>query len=111
MIDSLPRHSRYQRAGVIVALLISLGAAACGAKKDPLPTDPAQADRFLLDHGKEALAKKKWMDAREYFRKVVDNYPNSSLRPEAKLGIGEAYLGEKSTESLVLAAGEFRDFL
>jgi len=111
MIDSLPRLTRYQRAGVLFALLISFGAAACGAKKDALPSDPAQADKFLLDHGKEALAKKKWMDAREYFRKVVDNYPNSGYRAEAKLGIGEAFLGEKSAESLVLAAGEFRDFL
>ena len=84
MIDSLPRLTRYQRAGVLFALLISFGAAACGAKKDALPSDPAQADKFLLDHGKEALAKKKWMDAREYFRKVVDNYPNSGYRAEAK---------------------------
>jgi outer membrane protein assembly factor BamD len=42
---------------------------------------------------------------------VVDNYPQSPLRPEAKLGIGESYLGEKGAENLVLAANEFREFL
>jgi outer membrane protein assembly factor BamD len=111
MIDPFSRFTTWHRTGLLLALLISLGGAACSGKKDQIPTDPAQADQYLLDHGKQALAKKKWLDAREYFRKVVDNYPNSSLRAEAKLGIGEAFLGEKSAESLVLAAGEFRDFL
>jgi len=111
MTDSLSRLTSHWRAGFVLALLISLGAAACAGKKEALPSDPAQADRFLLDKGKEALTKKKWIDAREYFRKVVDNYPNSSYRAEAKLGIGESYLAEKSSESLVLAAAEFRDFL
>src|SRR4029453_7025209 len=50
-------------------------------------------------------------DAREYFRQVVENYPNSVHRPDAKLGVGDTYLGEKSTESLVLAGNEYREFL
>jgi outer membrane protein assembly factor BamD len=42
---------------------------------------------------------------------VVDNYPGSPLRPDAKLGLGDTYLGEKTTESLVLAANEYREFI
>jgi outer membrane protein assembly factor BamD len=41
----------------------------------------------------------------------VDNYPQSPVRPDAKLGLGDSYLGEHTTESLVLAANEFREFL
>ena len=52
-----------------------------------------------------------WFNAREYFRQIVDNYPQSPLRPEAKLGIGDTYLGEGTTEALVLAGNEFREFL
>ena len=44
-----------------------------------------------------------WLDAREFFRQVVDNYPGSPLRADAKLGVGDSYLGERSAESLVLA--------
>ena len=51
------------------------------------------------------------MNARKYFRQVVDNYPQSPLRPDAKLGVGDSYLGEDTAESLVLAANEFREFL
>ena len=92
-------------------LVLLLVVTACGGKKDVLPADPAQADRFLMDRGNERLAKHKWLEAREYFRQIVDNYPQSAFRADAKLGIGEAYLGEGGTESLVLAANEFREFL
>jgi outer membrane protein assembly factor BamD len=97
------------RGASAVALLMV--AVACGAKSAALPGDTAQPDRFLLDRGTAAITGKKWLDAREYFRQVVDNYPQSPVRPDAKLGIGESYLGEGSAESLVLGASEFREFL
>jgi outer membrane protein assembly factor BamD len=85
-------------------------AAACGGNPDPTPPQN-NPDRFLFDRGTEALKQRKWLNAREYFRQVVDNYPNSPLRAEAKLGIGDSYLGEDTSESLVLADNEFREFL
>lgn len=87
-----------------------LTAAAC-APKDAIPQNIANPDRFLFDRGEAALKKQKWLEAREYFKQVFDNYPQSALRPEAKLGIADTYLGEKSTESLVLADSEYREFL
>ena len=85
---------------------------ACGGGAASVsPASTANPDRFLYDRGQEALKERKWIDAREYFRQVVDNYPGSTLRADAKLGVGDAYLGEKSTESLVLADNEFREFL
>jgi outer membrane protein assembly factor BamD len=105
---------RYLQRRQIVAVVVSavLLVAGCSAKnKRAIPNNVTQPDRYLVDRGNEALMKKKWMDAREYFRQVVDNYPQSPLRPDAKLGVGDAYLGEHTTESLVLAANEFREFL
>jgi outer membrane protein assembly factor BamD len=95
---------------VLLLTLVAL-TAACGASRNALPADTANPDRFLYERGTEALKEKKWLNAREYFRQVVDNYPQSPLRPDAKLGIGESYLGEKGAENLVLAANEFREFL
>ena len=97
---------------LLVAVLLALGfAVACGGKKNALPSNTANPDRFLFDRGSERLKEKKWADAREYFRQVVDNYPGSPLRPDAKLGLGDTYLGEKTTESLVLAGNEYREFI
>src|SRR5262245_37971716 len=87
-----------------------LAAVAC-APKDVIPKNVANPDRFLFDRGEASLKKQKWLEAREYFKQVFDNYPQSPLRPDAKLGMADTYLGEKSTESLVLADGEYREFL
>ena len=93
------------------ALTIALLAATACGPKDVIPQNLAHPDRFLFDRGEAALKQKKWIEAREYYRQVFDNYPQSPLRPDAKLGIADTYLGEKSAESLVLADGEYREFL
>jgi outer membrane protein assembly factor BamD len=95
-----------------ILLCVALAAGACGgATRDVNPANVANPDRFLYDRGQAALKERKWLDAREYFRQVVDNYPGSPLRPDAKLAIGDTYLGEKTAESLVLADNEYREFL
>lgn len=93
------------------ALACGLAAAGCGSSRNQLPPASAQADQFLFDRGGEAFKDRKWIQAREYYRQIVDNYPQSTFRPDAKLAVGDTYIGEHSTESLVLAANEFREFL
>lgn len=93
-------------------LAAALLLAACAAK-DPIapPADAPEPDRYLYEQGKAHLEKKKWLTAREYFRRLVDGYPQSTYRAEAKLGIGDSYLGEDSAEAQVYALNEFREFL
>jgi len=95
-------------AGVIAVLAMS---PACSREKNIVPTGILEGDKYLMDRATELVAKKKWFQAREYYRQLVDNYPQSNYRPDAKLGLGDTYLGEKSAESLVLAQNEFREFL
>jgi outer membrane protein assembly factor BamD len=96
------------RAACLTLLLV---VAACGGKKPLVPANIAEPDRYLLQLANEAVKKEDWLRAREYYRQIVDNYPQSPVRPDAKLGIGDTYLGEGSVESLVLASAEFREFL
>src|SRR5688572_4880244 len=95
----------------LVAVLIAVTVAGCAQKRNTVPPGTAQPDRYLHTRGQEELKENNWFNAREYFRQIVDNYPQSQLRPEAKLGIGDTYLGEGTTEALILAANEFREFL
>ena len=91
-----------------LALLVS----ACGgARQETVPANTAQPDKFLFDRGQTALKEEEWANARTYFQQIVDGYPQSPFRPEAKLGLGDSYLGENTAESLVSAANEFREFL
>jgi outer membrane protein assembly factor BamD len=85
--------------------------AGCGGKKDVVPQGTTEPDKFLYDRGLKSLDENHWMTAREYFRRILDTYPQSNYRPDAKLGIGDSYLGENSTESLILAVNEYREFL
>ena len=70
-----------------------------------------EPDKFLYDRGTATLEEKHWLTAREYFRRIIDSYPQSNYRPDAKLGLADSYLGEGSTESLILAVNEYREFL
>jgi outer membrane protein assembly factor BamD len=85
--------------------------AACAAKKPAVPPGTAQADQFLFERGQAEFKEKHWTAAREFFRQIVDNYPQSPFRPDAKLAAGDTYIGEHTTEALVLAENEFREFL
>jgi outer membrane protein assembly factor BamD len=93
-----------------IFVLALAGACATGGPKKP-PTGTPEPDKFLYDRGNENLEKKRWIVAREYFRQLVDSYPQSQYRADAKLGIGDSYMGEKSSASYVLAINEFREFL
>jgi outer membrane protein assembly factor BamD len=84
---------------------------ACGSKRAVLPPGAAGADKFLYESGMAALKDRKWIDARDYFTKLIDGYPQSSYRADAKLGIGDVYLAEGTADSLVFAQNEFREFL
>ena len=98
------------RAFGALGLALLLAACATGGARKP-PTGTPEPDKFLFERGTEALNRKRWLVAREYFRQLVDTYPQSAYRADAKLGLGDTYLGEGSAESYVLAVNEYREFL
>jgi outer membrane protein assembly factor BamD len=93
------------------ALALIAGAAACGASRNKIPAGTTEPDKFLFDRGNEAVANKKWMSAREFFQTLLDTYPQSPHRADAKLALGDSYLGDGSLASQVLALNEYREFL
>ena len=100
----------FRSSGLLIAVLV-LAIAGCAQKTTSLPPGTVDADKFLFDRGSESAKERKWLDAREYFRNLVDNYPQSPYRPDAKLALGDTYLNEDTTESLLLGANEYREFL
>ncbi len=92
-------------------LAVAALSAACGAARPLPPAGLMEADQWLFDRATEELADQKWFAAREYFRRLIDGYPQSPHREEAKLGVGDTYIGENSIESNILAINEFREFL
>src|SRR5581483_9747972 len=96
----------------LTALCLALLAAGCGSTPHGLvPAGTTEPDKFLYDKGNDALTRKKWLTAREYFKQLNETYTSSPMRPDAKLGIGDTYLGEGTAESLVLAINEYKEYL
>jgi outer membrane protein assembly factor BamD len=90
---------------------LAMAAACAVSTRGAVPPGTTEPDKFLFDRGTEALNARKWLTAREFFKQVTETYTASPYRPDAKLGIGDTYLGEGTPEALVLAINEFREFL
>jgi outer membrane protein assembly factor BamD len=98
----------------LAALTFAIAACAAGCASTPrglVPPGTSEPDKFLFEKGTESLNAKKWLTSREFFKQVTETYTQSPYRPDAKLGIGDTYLGEGTAEALVLAINEFREFL
>ena len=104
---------RYSRASWrIVICIAATWLAACGGNRPPaVPTGNTAPDQFLFQRANDAMMRQRWQDARRYFQQIVDNYPQSTLRPDAKLGVGDSYLNEGGDANIVLAENEFREFI
>src|SRR5215467_11991952 len=102
----------FSHAGRCALLLITVVVAACGGNKAPqAPAGNNQPDQFLFQRAQDAMKRQRWLDARKYYQQIVDNYPQSTVRPDAKLGVGDSYLGEGGEANFVLAENEFKEFL
>lgn len=108
MTTALRTHSAL--AALFLGALLLSGCASANGRR-AVPPGTAQPDQYLYDRGMESLKNKKWLTAREFFKQVTETYTQSPVRPDAKLGIGDTYIGEGSPESLVLAIAEFQEFL
>ena len=95
----------------LVVLLTLVLAAGCAAKRGNIPAGVTEPDKYLAEQGAAAIADRKWYTAREYYQQLVDGYPQSPLRADAKLGLGDAYLGDGTTEGKLRAEREFQEFL
>ena len=100
---------KWARSLVWILVVASVSACASGPRRPPVGT--LEPDKFLWERGTEELNKRHWLTSREYFRQLMDSYPQSTYRADAKLGLGDTYLGEGTAESTVLAINEYREFL
>jgi outer membrane protein assembly factor BamD len=112
-LTTLTRLTRITLPAVLLAGLASLSAACNSSNVDPTlpPPGTINPDQFLFDRGTAAMGRKHYLEAREYFRKIVDSYPQSQRRAEAKLGMGDSYVAENRIDADILAINEYREFL
>ena len=101
---------RFLPSALCPLLCLAVMVSACSSNP-PVTAAPGEADQLLLDRGNEALKDRSWTRARTYFSELLESYPQSPLRAEAKLGVGDSFLGENNSASYVYAQNEYREFL
>jgi outer membrane protein assembly factor BamD len=92
--------NRFLLAGL---LLVSGGCA--WLRPAPTPTLPPDEPH---SQGETELERRRYVEAREAFRKIVERHPNSSWAPRARFLIGEAFYREAEFDK---AVKEFETFL
>ena len=56
-------------------------------------------------------AKKDWESARQYYRRLIDAFPQSEHQPDARIALADSYFEEGGTGNYVLAVSSYREFL
>ena len=83
------------------------------AVRDPaaIPRGTPEPDRFLFEGATELLKDDDWASAQVMFQRLVDMFPQSPYRFDAKLGLGDTYLRQGAMTTVVQAVNEYDEFL
>lgn len=95
----------------LAAALLSVSAACGGAGQVDLQALSSASDKIVWDAGQKALGKKDYEAARQYFRRIIDGFPNSTYQPASRLALADTYMQQGGSGSYVLAVAEYREFL
>jgi outer membrane protein assembly factor BamD len=101
-----------RRVAASVPLFLALWAYGCasGSQAD-IATLASNSDQVIWEAGQKAVEKKQWSVARQYFKRIVDGFPQSQFGPAARLALADSHFGEGGTANQILAISEYRDFV
>lgn len=95
---------RRSRLSLALLLAVVFLVAACSTK---LEKQSGLTDTTLYSRGQQYLEKKKYDDAIEHFRVLLERFPNSSLAPKAQLALADAYMGNGDDIEAEVAYDDF----
>ena len=84
---------------------------ACSAHQIDLEALSSASDQIVWEAAQKAVEKKDWESTRQYYRRLIDAFPQSEHQPEARIGLADSYFEEGGTASYVLAVSSYREFL
>jgi outer membrane protein assembly factor BamD len=93
------------------ALALLLLAWSCASGQVDLETLSSASDEIVWEAGQKAVEKKSWESARQYFRRIVDAFPQSSHQADARIALADTYFEEGGLANYVLAVSSYREFL
>jgi outer membrane assembly lipoprotein YfiO len=102
--------ARVRRRLPVVALALLAISCGHGGQVD-IATLSSSSDQVIWEAGEKAAQKKQWENARQYFKRLVEGFPQSRFGPSARLALGDSYFTEGGTANYILAIAAYREFL
>jgi outer membrane protein assembly factor BamD len=97
------------RLAASLALATLLGG--CATSTIDLEKLSSPSDKVVWDAGQQAVADKDWESARQYFRRIIDAFPQSQYQAEARIALADSYLSQGGPGNAILAVAAYREFL
>jgi len=94
-----------------LAVAAALVLPACSSHHVNLEALSSASDQVVWEAGQKAVEKKDWESARQYFRRLIDAFPQSEHQPDARISLADSYFEEGGTANYVLAVSSYREFL
>jgi outer membrane protein assembly factor BamD len=97
---------------IAVALGAALSALACahgGAKS--VGTLTSNSDNVVWEAGQKLLKQRRWDEARQHFKRIVEGFPQSDHLADARIALGDCYFEQGGEANYILAVSEYRGFL
>jgi outer membrane protein assembly factor BamD len=92
------------------ALLASI-VGGCAGRNIDLEKLSSPSDEIVWQAGQKAVEDKDWTSARQYFRRIIDAFPQSQHQPDARIALADTYMKDGGPGNYVLAVSSYREFL
>jgi len=96
---------------LVAVAAMALFLPACAGHQLDLQALSSASDQVVWEAGEKAVAKKDWESARQYFRRLIDAFPQSEHQPDARIALADSYFEEGGVGNYVLAVSSYREFL
>jgi outer membrane protein assembly factor BamD len=83
----------------------------CASSSIDLEKLSSPSDQVVWDAGQQAVANKDWEAARQYFRRIVDAFPQSQYQADSRIALADSYLAQAGPGNSILAVAAYREFL
>ncbi len=83
----------------------------CSSHQLDLEALSSASDQVVWEAGQKAVEKKDWESARQYYRRLIDAFPQSEHQADARIAVADSYFEEGGTGNYVLAVSAYREFL
>ena len=94
-----------------LALVLGVLLSGCASSDVDLEKLSSPSDRVVWEAGQAAMEEGAWDAARQYFRRIIDAFPQSQYQPRARIALADAYLAQGGPGNSILAVSAFREFL